>query len=238
MWHENVYEDEYVEDVVEIIDECFSEDREIPEDELIEYSNSDVLRADFYHLHKAIYNNNYGKFVTLISNPKVFEMFDEYETYCSSLIYGIDLIFIKDRWEMLSVLLEKGYDINTPTEKINNMAIYNSLDCLVVSVPYINNFEVETRDGKTPLMISIENLQIEFFEALLDYGADVNNYTEYDPQTPLIFAVKEYEKYRDPETLEFIKILLERGANKNMPDYTGASARFYAKSSETKNLLR
>jgi ankyrin repeat protein len=82
------------------------------------------------------------------------------------------------------------------------------------------NPNIETRDGNSPLEITVQLGFVEGAQILLDNGAQVDT-TNIAGETPLISAVHR----RDAE---MIRALIAKGANPERADNSGRTARDYA----------
>ena len=78
-----------------------------------------------------------------------------------------------------------------------------------------NNIDINTTDpkyGNTLLMMTLINNQFESFKSLIKFGADVNIHNSFDSTSAIHFACDNLPIGTD---LEYIKILLEKGADVN-----------------------
>jgi ankyrin repeat protein len=112
-----------------------------------------------------------------------------------------------------------GYDYrlfdDTPVEKLAK-AIENNDLSLIGSLINSNKLDVnyqETKFGQTLLMLTVMNHQYETCKYLLDLGANPNIHNTYTGSSCIIYASSLQEK--DGNSINFIKLLLEHGANPN-----------------------
>ena len=122
-----------------------------------------------------------------------------------------DLVDNDDNIEIVQLLLDNGFIINTPGYNILNEPsdkhAIQMVKFLLASGadPNIRN---QRGPARIPLLVAIQGQDIDIVKLLLDNGADPN-ITEYDQEytkTPLAFAI-------DADTLEILKILLASGAD-------------------------
>lgn len=66
---------------------------------------------------------------------------------------------------------------------------------------------------ETPLIWAANKGHYDMVKLLLDYGADIN-YQDIYGETPLMWAVT-----KEPKALDIIKLLIKRGANKDLKNY-------------------
>ena len=125
---------------------------------------------------------------------------------------GIDnLVDNDDNIEIVQLLLDNGFVINTPGYNILNEPSDKHAIQMVKFLldngadPNIRN---QRGPARIPLLVAIQGQDIDIVKLLLASGADPN-ITEYDQEyakTPLAFAI-------DADTLEILKILLDVGAD-------------------------
>ncbi|WP_333601456.1 ankyrin repeat domain-containing protein [Flavobacterium sp.] len=82
--------------------------------------------------------------------------------------------------------------------------------------------------GNTPLCTAIFKGDLATVKKFVEYGADVNE--ESNGMTPLMYAAR-YNK------VDIIKYLLARGANKDVKDEKGYTAKQYAEFSKSQEAL-
>ena len=84
--------------------------------------------------------------------------------------------------------------------------------------------DVVDEDGKSALIIAVENNDVEVAKLLLEHGANVNFQEDNEVgNTPLICAAK--QSYGD---IEMMKLLLEHGADVNLQNKRGKTPLMYA----------
>lgn len=98
-----------------------------------------------------------------------------------------------------------------------------------------NGANIDYRNGKgwTPLIIASFNGSIDVLNLLLTEDVDVNK-TNYKGTSPLMYAMKQYEK--TGQRLAF-DLLIKNGANLNLRDIRGLTIKDYAKKRAVRGLF-
>jgi ankyrin repeat protein len=102
----------------------------------------------------------------------------------------------------------------------SNAAHASNTSALLSSTTFVGNY-----NNATPLASAIANGDVAFVKAFITYGANVNEIS--NDMTPLMVAAR-YNQ------VEIIKLLLDKGANKEFKNSKGFNALRYAELSNAK----
>lgn len=102
----------------------------------------------------------------------------------------------------------------------------------------------ENPEAWTPLMVAVENEQLEIIDFLLGAGANINKPDQFG-QTPLHIAVDlsidtviQTNGNQGEENTEIISYLIEKGANLNAKENRGKTPLDIAKSYQSQKVIR
>ncbi len=202
---------------------------------------ADVNTQDLFNrtpLHHAVANQNKSMIELLLSHQADINTKDKFGNTPLYLVfqelnqnqrYSIDTLEKNQGNDNKDTLALVKFIVNKKAEiKVSNSAGYtplhfaakeNNLDLIKYFLE--QGAEIDKRntiDGKTPLMLAIEeNSNFTLLELLIAKGADINKRDHFG-KTPLMIAAKESNS---PNLIEF---LIEKGANPTLRDNNGQTA--------------
>lgn len=142
--------------------------------------------------------------------------------------------------EIVSVLIEKGADVNQPTRyKTALMHAASAGYTELVSLLLTKGAQVNVKtDEGTPLMEAVHGAHTEIMKLLLAAGADVNTVHRTGDQV-LVMAARQrnYSKPSLEPNAEVVKLLLDHGADPNFKAQFGVTALMSANTAAKVKLL-
>lgn len=154
----------------------------------------------------------------------------ENETQAQALMYAAsgDLNSLKHS-------INLGVDINAKDKVFNATALHNAasqghLHTVEWLLSNGANIEAQDNNGSTPLLWALYHGQLKIVEKLVAAKSNVNHVPKKGP-TALILAVQSGK-------VELVKILLENGAQKDLPSVGGISPMQAAKTTHNDEMLK
>ena len=131
-----------------------------------------------------------------------------------------DILTKRKHIALIELFLEKGVDIDIRDSRgltVLHNACNNDSDNDIEFIEYLidkgADVNLPNSEGETPLIIAINNGNLELVKLLLDKGADVN-LPNSEGETPLHLAINN-------GNLELVELLLDKGADVNIPNSKG-----------------
>jgi ankyrin repeat protein len=105
-----------------------------------------------------------------------------------------------------------------------------------IKISKITRADINTPDsnGFTPLMRAVQTGNLAQVKDFIKQGANVN-YSTASGMTPLMLAAKQIDNHN---TEKIVKLLLDKGAEIDVPDSVGSTALVYAIVAKNMNIIR
>ena len=149
----------------------------------------------------------------------------------------------RDNFDIIKILLKAGAQVNKPANIFGYTALHWAASNIFTPVATVEilikanaNTEAKDMDGNTPLHVAAKNNRPDVIKGLLDAGAEKNAQNHYG-YTPLHFVASRVS----PQAPAAMRTLLEAGADPEIKDTAGKTARFRAETNSfftTSNVLQ
>ncbi|MFN3234565.1 MAG: ankyrin repeat domain-containing protein [Gammaproteobacteria bacterium] len=134
----------------------------------------------------------------------------------------LHLAFKHGHFNLLKLLIEKGFDVNQLDDMgyslLHKLAEWEVADFIINAlIRWLTSHDIDvdmlSKKGYTPLMLAVENNNVNFVAQLLSIGADPDTMNQ-EGDTPLTIAIRNANE-------NMVKLLLENGANPNFASVFG-----------------
>lgn len=184
-----------------------------------DYHNADVREPPLYYAAE----NGYFDIVKLLVDRGA-DVNVTNEKQITPLMAGVNYPRI------LRYLVEHGADVNAWDTEGKTVLFYPTGPDRIGVIKYLIDNGVNIKpnaSGDSPLLIAIENADVELVQILIDEGSDIN-FINWENKTPLISASEIASRERDPikylSLLKIIELLLNSGADVNYMNNKGKTA--------------